>query len=155
MPTPSPIIAPMVGAALDTSIALASRVMPPTPTATATRVSAIGSSAATIVPKATTSTTRAASRPAASAPEVSVSALTKAASPPSSAATPASRAGAIASATAVTGDGPSSVDGRSKVISAKPMRPSGDTVPAVNGSATPVTCSTPAIRATAASTVGR
>src|SRR5215207_487830 len=134
MPTPSPIIAPMVGAALETSMALASRAIPPRPTATATRVSAIGSSAATIVPKATTSTTRAASRPAASAPDVSVSALMKAASPPSSAATPAARAGAIASATAVSGAGPSSVAGRSKAISAKPTRPSGDTVPGATGS---------------------
>ena len=64
-------------------------------------------------------------------------------------------AGSIAAAIAASGSGPSSVDGRSKVISAKPMRPSGDTVPAVNGSATVATCSTPAIRATAASTVGR
>src|SRR5918994_946934 len=155
MPTPSPIIAAMVGAAPETSMALASRAIQPRPTATATRVSAIGSSAATIVPKATTSTTRAASRPAASAPDVSVSALMNAASPPSSAATPAARAGAIASATAVSGAGPSSVAGRSKAISAKPTRPSGDTVPAANGSATVATCSTPAIRAGAASTAGR
>ena len=136
-------------------MALASRAIPPRPTATATRVSAIGTSAARIVPKATTSTTRAASRPAASAPDVSVSALMNAASPPSSAAMPASRAGAIASATAVSGAGPSSVAGRSKTISAKPTRPSGDTVPAANGSATVATCSTPAIRARAASTAGR
>src|ERR687898_696073 len=155
MPTPSPIIAAMVGAAPETSMALASRAIQPRPTATATRVRAIGSSAATIVPKATTSTTRAASRPAASAPDVSVSALMNAASPPSSAATPAARAGAIASATAVSGAGPSSVAGRSKAISAKPTRPSGDTVPAANGSATVATCSTPAIRARAASTAGR
>jgi hypothetical protein len=56
---------------------------------------------------------------------------------------------------AATGAGPSSVDGRSKAIWAKPMRPSGDTVPAVNGSATVATCSTSAIRATAASIAGR
>src|SRR5918995_1533668 len=93
MPTPSPIIAPIVGAAVEISIVPASSAMPPTPAATATRASAIGTSAATTVPNATTSTTSAASRPAASAPEVSVSALMNAASPPSSAMTPASRAG--------------------------------------------------------------
>ena len=136
-------------------MAPASSVMPPRPAATATRASAIGTSAATIVPNATTSTTSAASRPAASAPEVSVSALMNAASPPSSAVTPAARAGSIAAATAATRSWPSSVDGTSKTISAKPMRPSGDSVPAVNGSVTVATCSRSAIRATAASTAGR
>jgi hypothetical protein len=145
----------MVGAALETSIALASSVMPLRPTATATRVRAIGTRAATSVPNATTSTTSAASRPAASVPDVSPGALMNAASPPTSAAMPLSRAGASASATAAGGSGPSSVDGRSKVIWAKPMRPSGDTVPAVNGSTTVVTCSTAVMRAIAASTAGR
>src|SRR6266496_3005982 len=150
MPTPSPIIAPAVGAAVETSIAPASSAMPLTPAATATRASAIGTSAATTVPNATTSTTSAARRPAASAPEVSASALTNAASPPSSAVTPASRPGSSAPTTAAIGWGPSCVDGRSNPISAKPMRPSGDTVPAVNGPATRVTWSRSAMRATVA-----
>jgi hypothetical protein len=54
-----------------------------------------------------------------------------------------------------SGSGPSSVEGRSKVIRATPMRPSGDTVPAVNGSATVVTRSTAVMRAIAASMAGR
>src|SRR5216117_711723 len=41
MPTPSPIIAATVGAPLETSIALASSMMPPTPVATATRAIAL------------------------------------------------------------------------------------------------------------------
>src|SRR4029450_11053610 len=57
MPTPSPIIAAMVGAALETSIALASSVMPPRPVATATRASAIGISAATTHPTQTPTAT--------------------------------------------------------------------------------------------------
>src|SRR6266496_4138833 len=124
MPTPSPIIAPAVGAAVETSIAPASSAMPLTPAATATRASAIGTSAATTV--------------------------TNAASPPSSAVTPASRPGSSAPTTAAIGWGPSCVDGRSNPISAKPMRPSGDTVPAVNGPATRVTWSRSAMRATVA-----
>jgi hypothetical protein len=155
MPTPSPIIAPMVGAAVETSIAPASSVMLPRPVATAIRVSAIGTSAARIVPNATTSTTSVASRPVASAPDVSASALMNAASPPTSAARPACRAGPSAPAIAASGSGPSSMEGRSKAIAAEPIRPSGDTVPAVNGSATLATCSTSPIRATAASTAGR
>ena len=46
---PHPIIAPMVGAALETSIALASSVIAPRPAATATRVRAIRTSAARTV----------------------------------------------------------------------------------------------------------
>nr|WP_236243458.1 hypothetical protein [Streptomyces sp. CC228A] len=152
---PRPIIAPIVGAAVDTSMAFASSAMPPRPAAMATRASTIGTSAATIVPNATTRITAAATSPAASAPEVCESALTNTASPPSSAVNPWEGAGRTASARAPISSGPTSIDGTSKVIRASPMRPSADSPPSVNGPVTAATWPTSTARATAASTAGR
>ena len=63
MPTPRPIIAPKVGAAVETSMEPASRATLLRPTATATSASTMGTRAATMVPKAMTRMTSAASRP--------------------------------------------------------------------------------------------
>src|SRR4051812_47917112 len=136
MPTPSPTMAPIVGAAVDTSMAPASSAIPATPAATATSASTIGTRAATTVPKATTSTTSAATRPTASAGEDFFSALRNAASPPNSAVTPAVRAGSSAAVRSAAVVRPNWVDGTSSVISAYATLPSGEILPGANGSPT-------------------
>ena len=136
MPTPSPTMAPMVGAAVETVRPPASSTMPPSPTPTATSASTIGTRAATTVPKATRRTTSAARRPTASAGEDFFSALRNAASPPNSACRPPARAGSRASPTSAAVARPNSVDGTSSAISAKAIRPSAETRPVSNGSLT-------------------
>ena len=84
MPTPRPTM-PAIGIADgETSMAPASRRMPPMPTATATRARPIGTSAATTVPNATSSTSSAIRMPTPSSGDVSSGALRNTASPPSS-----------------------------------------------------------------------
>ncbi len=155
MPTPSPTMAPMVGAAVETVRPPASSTMPPRPRPTATSASAIGTRAATTVPKATRRTTSAATRPTASALEDFFSALRNAASPPNSASSPSARAGSRASPSAAAVSRPNSVDGTSRVISAYAIRPSGDTRSVRNGSLTVSTCLIVATCESADATPGR
>ena len=73
--------------------------------------------------------------------EVSSSALRKAASPPNSTWTPDTSDPATASERTANAGFPISRSGASRVSSAKPIRPSSETVPASNGSATDSTWS--------------
>ena len=154
MPTPSPINAPKVGAAVEMSSAPASSATLLIPTATPTSARTIGTSAATRVPKTTTRMTSATSTPNPSLPD-DFSPLSIAASPPSSAVSPSARAGSRASTIAAAAGRPSSVDGTSRVISAYATRPSSDTRFVAKGSDTVETCSTAATRESADSTPAR
>ncbi len=72
---------------------------------------------------------------------LSSSALRKTASPPNSTCTPSTSEPETALASFVNAGFPNARSGASRVTSAKAMRPSGETVPASNGSATDSTWS--------------
>ena len=74
----------------------------------------------------------------------SSAALRKTASPPSSTRTPSASVPETASDSTANAGLPISRSGTSRVSTAYPIRPSGETVPAANGSATDSTCSRPA-----------
>ena len=124
----------------------------PAPTATTARP--IGTTAATSVPKTTTRTRSATSSPMPTWP-VSSSALRNTASPPSSTSSPGTSTPDTASESTVNAGLPSSRCGASRVASANPIRPSGETVSAANGSLTDATWSRVATSASTASTSAR
>ncbi len=138
----------------DTSIVLASSVMAPMPAPTATIARPIGTMAATMVPN-TTSRTSSATRSPIPAWPVSSSALRNTASPPSSTCSPGTSTPETAFESTVNAGLPSSRCGASRVISAYPIRPSAEIVPAANGSLTDATWSRVATSVRTASTSAR